>query len=94
MKKVFPMNSSPKLKYEIELILDQLEKKGIAVTNDMSAFRYFSRMVSDCREKNQIWISVGCAIEKRNGMHHIIQVNPDFKFERCNGMSFNLVYRY
>ena len=92
--KVMPMNATPKLRYELELILIQLEKKGCATTNDRPAFRYFSCKVKDAREKNMIWITTGCAIEQKLGIKHVIQINPDFRFEKVNGMSFNLVYRY
>lgn len=88
------MNATPKLKYEIELIVNQLEKKGYATTNDRPAFRYFSCKIRDVREKNMIWITTGCAIEQKLGIKHVIQINPDFKFVRVNGTSFNLVYRY
>jgi len=94
MIKVAPMNSTPKMKYEIGLILDQLEKKGTATTADPKAFRYFSNKVSEYREKGQLWITTGCSIEQKLGFKHVIQINPDYKFERCNGLSFKLVNRY
>ena len=92
--KTMPMSASPKLKYEIELIINQLEKKGYATTNDKPAFRYLSCKLRDVRDKKMLWFTTGCAIEQKNGIKHVIQVNPDFKFERVNGMSFKLTYRF
>ena len=88
------MNSTPKMKYEVQLILDQLEKKGMATTHDPKAFRYFANKVRFYREKNQIWITTGCTIEQKLGIKHVIQINPDYKFERINDLCFKLVYRY
>jgi hypothetical protein len=94
MAKVLPMNSTPELKYEIGLILDQLEKRGTATTKSQPAFRFFSNKTSAMREANQLWLTTGCAIEQRLGIRHVIQVNPDYLFERCDECSFKLVYRY
>lgn len=92
--KVAPMNTTATLRYEIELILNQLESKGFATTKDMPSFRYFSNKVAECREKGMIWMTTGCAIEQRIGVKHVIQINPDYIFERVNGFSFNLKSRY
>jgi len=92
--KVAPMNSTPEFKYEVGVILNQLEKKGYATTSDVQAFRYFSKQVRCMREQKQLWVTTGCAIEQRNGIKHVIQINPDYKFTRVDELTFKLTYRY
>ena len=94
MIKVAPMHSTPKLRYDVQVILIALAKTGVATTCSPPAFRYLSNKLSLYRDKNQIWFLSGNTSEKRNGINNVIVVNPDYVFEKVDDFSFDLKSRY